>query len=78
MYVCVSVCVFTSDGSAYLCGGCLSHLQRGLFTVPGRVRSTDQVRSILQRTLGKTTHTRERDWLTELDNGDDEVMFSHR
>lgn len=45
----------TCDSSSYLSGSCFSHLQRGLLTVPGCVRSADQIGSILQWTLSKTS-----------------------
>lgn len=56
----VFMCPRTGDGSSDLGGGGLPHLQRGLLTVPGRVRRADQVRSVFQRALSKTTtHTEE-------------------
>ena len=47
-------CPRTGDGSAYFCGGGLSHLQWRLLAVPGGVRCADQVWGVFQRTLGET------------------------
>lgn len=50
--------VGTRDGSSDLGGGCLPHLQGGLLTVPGCVWCADQVGSVFQWALSKTTtHT---------------------
>lgn len=68
-----SVHACTSDGSAYFGGGCLSHLQRGLFAVPGGVRCADQVGGVFQRPLGKTVgqavREREGRWMTGQEKG---------
>ena len=47
------VCI-TCDGTANLPSGLFPGLDGGLLTVPGGVRSTDQVGGVLQRALAET------------------------
>lgn len=49
----------TRDGSSDLGGGRLPHLQRGLLAVPGCVWRADQVGSVFQWALSKTTRKRQ-------------------